>query len=76
MFELKHLTAAGIAAALEKAEQYRLLNQPWAAESICWDIAAVDPATSGRCALGCWRRPTSSPATPARCGARAKRWRG
>jgi len=42
MFELKHLTAAGIPAALEKAEQYRLLNQPWAAESICWDIAAID----------------------------------
>ena len=44
MFELKQLTAAGIPAALEKAEQYRLLNQPWAAESICWDIAALDPA--------------------------------
>ncbi|MGH7524822.1 MAG: hypothetical protein ACREK8_10980 [Gemmatimonadales bacterium] len=43
MFELKRLTTAGVAAALEKAEQYRLLNQPWAAESICWDIAAVDP---------------------------------
>ena len=43
MFPLKHLTTAGIPAALEKAEQYRLLNQPWAAESICWDIAAVDP---------------------------------
>ena len=44
MFELKRLTAAGIPAALEKAEQYRLLNQPWAAESICWDTyAAVDP---------------------------------
>ena len=42
MFELKHLTPAGIPAALDKAEQYRLLNQPWAAESICWDIAAVD----------------------------------
>lgn len=42
MFELKHLTTAGIASALDKAEQYRLLNQPWAAESICWDIAAVD----------------------------------
>ena len=43
MFELKHLTPAGIASALDKAEQYRLLNQPWAAESICWDIAAIDP---------------------------------
>jgi hypothetical protein len=43
MFDLKRLTPAGIPAALEKAEQYRLLNQPWAAESICWDIAAVEP---------------------------------
>jgi hypothetical protein len=44
VFELKRLTSAGVPAALEKAEQYRLLNQPWSAESICWDIAAVDPA--------------------------------
>ena len=43
MFTLKQLTLAGVPASLEKAEQYRLLNQPWAAESICWDIAAVDP---------------------------------
>ena len=43
MFDLKSLTHAGIAAALEKADQYRLLNQPWAAESICWDIGAADP---------------------------------
>jgi hypothetical protein len=43
MFELKSLTAAGITSALDKADQYRLLNQPWAAESICWDIAQVDP---------------------------------
>ena len=43
MFQLKHLTHAGIPAALEKAEQYRLLNQPWSAESICSDITAVDP---------------------------------
>jgi hypothetical protein len=42
--ELKRLTAAGIPAALEKAEQYRLLNQPWAAQSICLDILAVEPA--------------------------------
>jgi hypothetical protein len=42
MFTLKHLTMAGIPAALDKAEQYRLLNQPWAAESICWDITSID----------------------------------
>ncbi len=43
MFELKHLTPAGIGAALEKADQYRVLNQPWAAESICCDIVAIEP---------------------------------
>ncbi|HEY2772840.1 MAG TPA: hypothetical protein VGK20_02180 [Candidatus Binatia bacterium] len=43
MIELKRLTEAGIPAALEKAEQYRLLNQPWAAESICLDIVAIQP---------------------------------
>ena len=44
MFDLKSLTEAGIPSALEKAEQYRLLNQPWAAESICLDIVALQPA--------------------------------
>jgi hypothetical protein len=43
MFTLKHLTPAAIPAALEKAERYRLLNQPWAAESICLDILATEP---------------------------------
>jgi hypothetical protein len=43
LIELKRLTAAGIPAALEKAEQYRLLNQPWPAESICLDILAIEP---------------------------------
>lgn len=43
MFSLKPLSAAAIPAALEKAERYRLLNQPWAAESICLDIVEADP---------------------------------
>jgi hypothetical protein len=43
MFTLKHLTPAAVPAALEKAEHYRLLNQPWAAESICHDILATEP---------------------------------
>jgi hypothetical protein len=43
MFELKRLSKEGIAAALEKAERYRLLNEPREAESICLDILAVDP---------------------------------
>ena len=43
MFELKRLTSEGIPSALEKAERYRLLNEPWEAESICRDVLAVDP---------------------------------
>jgi hypothetical protein len=44
MFELKPLSKEAIPAALEKARHYRLLNEPAAAESICLDILAVDPA--------------------------------
>ncbi len=43
MFEFKPLSRAGIEPALEKAEHYRLLNQPWEAESICRDVLAIDP---------------------------------
>ena len=43
MFDLKPLSRDGIAAALEKAVRYRLLNEPGAAESIYLDILAVDP---------------------------------
>ena len=42
--ELKPLSKEGIPAALDKAEHYRLLNQPRLAESICLDILAVDAA--------------------------------
>ena len=42
-FELKPLRAASIPGALQKAERYRLLNEPWQAESICQDVLAVDP---------------------------------
>ncbi len=42
-FELKRLSAAALPRALERAEHYRLLNEPWAAESICLDILAVEP---------------------------------
>lgn len=42
-FEPKPITKAGVASAIEKAEHYRLLNDPDAAESICCDILAVDP---------------------------------
>jgi hypothetical protein len=43
MFELKPLSAEAVPAALEKANRYRLLNEPGAAESICLDILAVEP---------------------------------
>lgn len=43
MFELKPLHPEAVPAALEKANRYRLLNQPGAAESIYLDILAIDP---------------------------------
>src|SRR5438128_824718 len=43
MSELKRLHKDAIPAALEKAERYRLLNEPAEAESICLDILATDP---------------------------------
>jgi hypothetical protein len=43
MFDLKRLHLDAVPAALAKAERYRLLNEPRAAESICLDILEVDP---------------------------------
>ncbi|HEX3817696.1 MAG TPA: hypothetical protein VHW03_05355 [Chthoniobacterales bacterium] len=43
MSELKKLSSEAIPAALEKAERYRLLNEPAEAESICLDILTADP---------------------------------
>src|SRR5437763_1520879 len=43
MAELKILSTDAIPSALEKAERYRLLNEPAEAESICLDILAADP---------------------------------
>ncbi|HEX5051463.1 MAG TPA: hypothetical protein VFZ65_06795 [Planctomycetota bacterium] len=42
-FELKPLTHAGVPGAIDKAKQYRLLNEPGNAESICRDILLVEP---------------------------------
>lgn len=42
-FELKRISPDGIPHALERAERYRLLNDPAQAESICRDVLAVDP---------------------------------
>jgi hypothetical protein len=43
MFQLKALNAQAIPRALDRAERYRLLNEPWEAESICRDILATEP---------------------------------
>jgi hypothetical protein len=43
MFDLKLLTREAIPGALGKAERYRLLNQPWEAESIYLDVLQIDP---------------------------------
>ena len=42
MFQLKSLSREGITAALDKAERYRLLNEPREAESICLDVLEID----------------------------------
>ena len=42
--ELKRITKEGVPAALQKAHRYRVLNDSVAAESICLDVLAVDPA--------------------------------
>src|SRR5947207_13592733 len=43
MSELKQLSPHAIPSALEKAERYRLLNEPAEAESICLDVLEADP---------------------------------
>jgi hypothetical protein len=44
MFDLKPLSPKAVPRALEKAERYRLLNEPMEAESIAHDVLALDPA--------------------------------
>jgi hypothetical protein len=41
-FELKSLSESAIPFALERAERYRLLNEPSQAESICLDVLNID----------------------------------
>lgn len=43
MYTLKSITVEAVPTALEKAQQYRRLNEPNEAESICRDILAVLP---------------------------------
>lgn len=43
MFQLKPLSREAIPRALEKAERYRVLNEPGEAQSICLDILEAEP---------------------------------
>jgi hypothetical protein len=42
-FQPKPITKDGIPAALQKAERYRVINDPTSAESICLDVLSVSP---------------------------------
>lgn len=42
-FELRTITPDGLESAIDRAEHYRLLNQPVQSQSICQDVLAVDP---------------------------------
>jgi len=46
MYQLKPIKKESIPLALEKAERYRLLKEPWMAESICLDILDSDPGNA------------------------------
>ena len=43
MFTLKPIDPQAVPKALEKAERYRLLNEPEEAESICLDVLGIEP---------------------------------
>jgi hypothetical protein len=43
MFEPKPITKDAVPAALQKAERYRVINDPTSAESICLDVLTVSP---------------------------------
>jgi hypothetical protein len=43
-FDLKPISREAIPAALERAHRYRLLNEPWQAESICEDVLRIEPS--------------------------------
>lgn len=42
-FEPKPISSASVALALQKAERYRVINDPSSAESICLDVLTVEP---------------------------------
>lgn len=46
MYQIKPISKGGQAGALERAERYRLLNEPLEAESICLDVLQIEPENS------------------------------
>jgi hypothetical protein len=42
-YELKRIAADSVPGALQKAERYRIINDPSSAESICLDVLQVEP---------------------------------
>ncbi len=42
-FELKHISKSAVGPAIDRAERYRLLNDPEQTESICLDVLEIDP---------------------------------
>ncbi len=42
-FVPKPISEASVGAALQKAERYRVINDPTSAESICLDVLTLDP---------------------------------
>jgi hypothetical protein len=43
-FQLKRISNDAVATAIDKADRYRLLDEPVHAESICLDILAIEPS--------------------------------
>src|SRR5437867_12422699 len=43
MFDLKPICRESVPLALQKAERYRVINDPSSAESICLDVLTIDP---------------------------------
>jgi len=70
--EYKSISRDAIPAALDKAERYRLLNEPAQAESICHDILAVDPDNQQALIALLLSLTDQFPADPAECFAQAK----
>lgn len=44
-YQLKQISSHSIPGALQKAERYRIINDPSSAESICLDVLQVDPGS-------------------------------